>query len=401
MLPHILQHVRELVEAHTSVSERARYKIITPFPPGGPDFADFDPSALVFADPPADAVSASVDTIRAFEFFNRTDSLFYDYSYGIRSDEYFLSRVCDRFFRNAQLATEDVSFTTRFAEKRDAFLNRYLRSTVGDQGRFDFRYTALTPIAWNAEPVVLNAAEVERLKRKAIEVYEDLQLEASGFMDALIGEIRASDYSEIRYHFGSFDVIREWMDPQLFESRDWTFSPGGRALYGENDPYFTENDVKLCFAQRYYLIRSYTATRPASPTPVRPHVRDHRRGAGGPAIRVHHTEPLIGTAVRDTSHTAVDVRRRQLRSHLIGKRVARLEAGAPAIAGTAVDAAGTRPRHVWIPATATVPAHWERAPAGTSTTPHPDAPTTSYKIAAVKCRVIPFDRESRPVGGDV
>ena len=101
MLPIIFQHVRELAEVHAPVAERDRYKLITPFPPSGPDFPDFKEDVLEFGDPPADGDSASLDTIRAYEFFKRTDSLYYDYSYGIASD-YLLSQICQTFFLNAQ-----------------------------------------------------------------------------------------------------------------------------------------------------------------------------------------------------------------------------------------------------------------------------------------------------------
>ena len=204
MLPVILQHVRELAEVHIGAPERDRNKIITPFPPIGPDFPEFQADDLGFRDVPPDGGAAALDTVHAFEFFKRTDSLYYDYSYGIKSEEFRLSHVCDRFFAAAQARDNDPGFEMPFARTREAFQNRYNRVTSGDLGNLPFKYTALSPISWNPEPVTLNAVEVERLKQKAIAVYEDLDPGSVGFLNSLIDEVKASNYSSISYELGFF-----------------------------------------------------------------------------------------------------------------------------------------------------------------------------------------------------
>ena len=50
MLPIILQHVRELAEASLLPPEKDHYKIITPFPPRGPDFPDLIKEVLCIYD---------------------------------------------------------------------------------------------------------------------------------------------------------------------------------------------------------------------------------------------------------------------------------------------------------------------------------------------------------------
>lgn len=391
MLPIILQHVRELAEVHSAAAERERYKIITPFPPGGGnDFPDFDEQALTFGDPPSDRAAASTDTIHAFDFFNRTDQLYYDYSYGVKSDDYHLSDICQKFYLNAQTDAADLDFRTSFDDKKDAFLNKYRRFTAGDLGQLDFRYTTLSPIAWKAERVVLDSSEIERLKAKALTVYEDLEPDDIGFVSSLIEDVRSASYSAIQYDFGFFDVIREWIDPPLFESPGWSFSSGSRALYGETDPFFAGNDVKLCFAHRFYLVRNCAATASVSPLPPPPTVRDHR------APLLEHRRRVDATAIRgvmlhgDVGATPVDEHRRKLRNELIGVRVARIVRDLePAELPTPVPA--PRAGYVWIPPTASVPGHWERERAGARPEPtaEPVVESARYKIAAVKCRILP------------
>lgn len=387
MLPIILQHVRELAEVHVSEAERDRYKIITPFPPSGPDFPDFAEEELGFSDQPADSAEASEDTLRAYRFFNTTDNLYYDYSYGIKSEDKRLSAdICQKFFLEAQTDTSGIAFSASFAERRDAFLNRYKRQTAGTiLGEHEFRYTSPSPVSWSEK--LLNSSEIERLKKKAIAVYEDLQLDNVGFVKALIDEVRSSNYSKIAYEFGSFDVARDWMDPRLFESGEWAFSSGSRVLYGESDPFFVDNDVKLCYAQRFYVIRKYAATPGATPQSERPVVRDHRVGAVMD-IRAHRR----GAGRVRAGESRVDQDRRKVRNALIHEKVKRIDrALAPAAPPEPVPVPKPRAGFVWVPATATVGGHWERVRARSP--PHPAAETpadkSSYKIAAVKCRVLP------------
>ena len=414
MLPIIFQHVRELVELQLAGTESSRYKIITPFPPASSDFADFDDAALAFGDPPKSGDSASQDTVRAFEFFNRADYLYYDYSYGIRSDEYRLSSVCRKFFGNALPAEGDLDFDKSFHEKKDAFEQRYLRSTVGDLGNYHFRYTSPSMVSWYPDRAVLQSPEVERMKEKAIAVYEDLDAANSGLVAALVESIRSTNYASVSYDLGFFDVIREWMNPRLFEHPGWTFPSGGRQLYGEGDPAFTGDDVslKLCFAQRFYLLRNCTAELKApTPPPGGVVVRDHRSDDDP-------THEPGGVTVRDHRRD-VDTRRR-IRNEFVAQKIARYDAATtaamlamatapmelPLAVPTAVftPAPATRSGFVWVPATATVPGHWERerAQPDPESTPPPAPPV--YRIAAVKCRlvaprpepVVPTRSEERP-----
>ena len=405
MLPVILQHVRELAEVHIGAPERDRNKIITPFPPIGPDFPEVQADDLAFRDVPPDAVSASVDTLHAHDFFKRTDGLYYDYSYGIKSEEFRLSQICERFFAAAQARDNDPGFETPFARTRDAFQNRYNRVTSGDLGNLPFKYTSLSPVSWNPEPVVLGVTEIERLKQKAIAVYEDLDPGSVGFLNSLIDEVKASNYSSISYELGFFDVVREWMDPGLFESPHWAFPSGTRTLYGEGDPTFADNAVKLCYAQRFYVIRNNRATEPPGPPPPPPpEVRDHRRVfLRGAVLRDRLTAVRVGgspaaTAVAVAPDAGSDVlRRRAIRNTLIHRKVESFAALPTTVATlptavlTAEVAPPPRAGFVWVPATAAVPGHWERERAGGTPQPLPDPPPPvkpGLRIAAVKCRLL-------------
>jgi hypothetical protein len=378
VLPLILQHVRELVELQLAGTESSRYKILTPFPPTSPDFADFDDSALTFSDPPEAGDSASRDTVRAFEFFNRTDYLYYDYSYGIRSEDYRLSSLCRRFFSNAVPTAADVEFDVSFTEKKDAFERRYLRSTVGDLGNYDFRYTSPSAVSWYSDRVVLPAAEVQRMKDKTIAVYKDLDVGNSGLVTALVESIRSMNYPSVSYDLGSFDVIREWMDARLFENPNWSFPSGSRQLYGEGDPVFASDaaPLKLCFAQRFYLVRDCSG----EPEPTE--------------------QPTGGVVVRD--HRDDIDPRRLTRDRLMARSLARFDAAATAVMATAMgpatvtpvaiasaaDAtpAEAKPGFVWVPATATVPGHWERERAHQDPPPGPSPPV--YRVGALMCRLV-------------
>ena len=386
MLPIILQHVRELAEVHVAAPERDRYKIITPFPPAGQDFPEFQDDDLAFRDLPPDAPTASLDSLHAYEFFKRTDSLYYDYSYGIRSEEFALSRICERFFGSAVPSGGDVAFDAPFGEQKSAF-TRLKRVTSGDLGNLPFRYTSLSPVSWNRDRVVLGSTEIERLKQKALAVYEDLEPGTVGFLNALIEEVKAANFASIEYDFGFFDVIREWMDPRLFESTDWSFPWGNRTLYGEGDSTFANNAVKLCYAQRYYVVRSYTGTVRTTPPPEPPEVRDH--GMRRLVVDRGRLHRLGAVAVREAPaateviEAPVDLHRRALRNVLIHRKAIAL--GAPAVVAPVAPRAG----FVWVPATASVPGHWERARAGApAPVPDPPAPKAGYTVAALKCRLV-------------
>jgi hypothetical protein len=397
MLPVILQHVRELAEATVAPAERERYKLITPFPPGGEDFPEFQEDDLAFRDMPPDGASASLDSLHAYEFFKRTDGLYYDYSYGIKSGEFVLSQICGRFFGTARKRGDNAAFNEPFDQMADAFSKRFARVTSGDLGNLPFKYTSLSPVSWNTDRIVLSAGEIERLRQKTLALYADLDADGLGFLAALIEAVKAANYSSIEYELGSFDVIREWMDPRLFDSADWEFPGGSRTLYGDGDPVFTENPIKLCFAQRYYVIRNCAGT-PAAvpPPPPPPEVRDHRTDrlagravAGGVFARARVHDHRIAAAPVATAE-AIDVRRREVRNLLIHRRLTATTT-AHELTATAVIATPPPPRagFVWVPASGDTPGHWERERAG-ATQPVPDPPAPKgYKIAALKCRLLP------------
>jgi hypothetical protein len=389
MLPLILQHVRELADAQSAGPERDRYKIITPFPPDGQGWPTFSKEALEFNDPPREGDSASLDTVRAFEFYRTTDSLYYDYSYGIRSEDYSLSQVCQKFFLNAREDTSDLSYRTTFSEKQEAFLRKYSRSTVGDLGLFPYKYTSLSPVSWSSGKVTLASPEIERLQFKAMAVYQEL--EGVELAESLVEELRSTSYSVVEYDFGFFDVIREWLDPHLFEGR-WEFASGDRTLYGEADAFFESNDVSLCFAQRFYLVKNCQATT-ATPTST-PEIRDHRVGRLSAITPARFAAAGGGTLVADGGPSDVRDRRRVVRNELIRRTMARAGVAPAAMAapagGTEPSPAAPPPRagFVWVPATAGVAGHWERERAGVPRVVEPPDETT-YRVAAIKCRTLP------------
>lgn len=351
VLPFILQHARELVEAQLPSTAKANTKIITPFPPDLNDFPGFAQEDLEFADPQTDADLKKNDTWNAFNFFNSTDNLFYDFSYGLKAPEYFLSQVCSNFIANSTYETSSSLFAESFKEMKDAFLQRYHRSTIGDLGSVDFYYTFPSQIKWYPR-IKLSADEVERMKRKAIEVYNSI--EQTPFLSALIGGINESNYNTIEYDLAYFDVNRKWVNPSLFENAEWKFKNGDEALYGPTDKNFAEGNAQLCYAQRYYVIKEYTGTvksatvhTPASPLPARVLIRDHR------------------TQMRNTQ--------------LIKKM---------ALGPLSLSAAPTRAGFTWVND------HWERQKAGrpivSTSVAVAAAPVTIFKVVAVLARIIPW-----------
>lgn len=401
LLPLILQHVRELIEAQTLLSENDKYKIITPFPPAFNDFPDFIKDNLGFSDPEIDAVVAARDTWNAYDFFLSTDSLFYNYSYGIRSPDQSLSQVWKKFTNDAQFTdTADTNFINTFNEKKVAFLERFSRSTVGDLGRVDFYYTSPAGLQWDSGKIELPEAECERLKQKALSVYRSIENKDNDYLKSLITEIEVTTYTKIEYDFGFFDVKRAWMDPMLFENNGWKFRTIKEALYSENDPDFNSEDIRLCFAERFYIIKNYTGklkatepvvdvSRPArSAASPRESISIPDRSIGSITVSDHMTDSTSARDLRTASRTVVDhrtgstivhdhrtvVRNNQLQKKLMLSDHSRI---------TTPERAG----FIWVID------HWERerahvkADADLSPVPGIDS---IYKIAAVKCRVIPW-----------
>lgn len=375
LLAIIFQHVRELAEVHISKTESNRYKLLTPFPPVGNDFPDFKKDNLAFTDPQTNADLATMDTIHAYDFYNCTNNLYYNYSYGIKSQDYYLSQVCNKFYNDALFTdTADPSFITNFKNKKDNFNIRFIRSTVGDLGKIDFYYTSLSPIQWNNGKIELTANDITRLKEKALSVYTSLQDINAGYITSLTAAITAANYAKIEYDFGFFDVQREWIEPQLMESDDWKFATDKDVLYGSNDADFATNDVQLAYAQRFYVIKNYTGTlapAPATGTPATGQifVRDHRTttspiaGSGQPAAQ---------PTVRD--HRTI-VRNVQLRSRLSQVNFTVLSKPT-----NPVDPTG---QFVWVND------HWERKRANSTPPDTKPADNTTYKTAAITCRIIP------------
>jgi len=379
LLPIILQHVRELTEAHTALAGNEHYKIVTPFPPVFNDFPDFQKDQLDFRDAQLDPVAAQSDTNEAFDFYRNTDFLYYDYSYGIKFEEQTLTKICNEFFLNSVFVnTEDTSFTTSFAEKKDAFLRKCRRQTVPQET--SFIYTAYSPIRWENNRVVITSEAINRLKEKALTVYANAGSN-NEHINSLLAQINAASYSKIEYDFGFFDVIRDWFDSALLESREWKFSADNKVLYGANDPAFETNDIKLCYAQRFYVVKNYSGT-PIPPAKGQPpgniQIRNHRRteetvNKGKPQVRNH--------------------RRTIERDRLLDLKIASIHAGKPLTARPATLTAAARmqpprPGFVWVPATDTVTGHWERERAKRNP-PDDGDNTAKYKVAAVLCRIIP------------
>lgn len=360
-LPIILQHVRELAEAQMPATEGKYFKLITPFPPEFNDFPDFTKDGLSFGDPQTDPAGAMNDTIRACEFFAVTDTLYYNYSYGLASQENKLSDVCERFFGNAMFVTTgDTALMDNFNEKKAA-LQRFRRTTVGDLGNIDFYFSSPSAIKWSQGKTILQNDDLKRLKQKTLDVYRAIPADGSDFLASLIAEIELSAFSKIEYELGFFDVNRAWVDPLLFEHSGWKFDSEKKALYGENNSEFANGDVRLCYAQRYYVIRNCKADSMPAPQAVT-------------ASMTHHVvlpPAMPGTITIHDHRTAV-------RNAQISRKLAPLR--------QAVSVDDARGNYIWVKD------HWERKRA--TPVPQPDpgqvVPADSiYKVAAVKCRIIP------------
>ena len=299
ILPIIFQHARELADLQMGVTESEHHKIITPFPPEGNEFLDFNKDDLEFADPETDSQSAIRDTSRANEYFLRTDNLVLDFSYGIPTEEYRLSRVCQKFYSQAvpKDSPDSADFRERFSAKKGSFL-KSKRTTVGDLGNIDFVYTYYSPIQWSRQ--ALNENDIARLQQKALDVYGNLGIQ-SPVLDALVADIKSVSlcYSQIQYDFGFFEVVRDWADPELFESNHWSFAADGDVLYGEGNSSFDENNVNLLYATRLYVIRNYSGTpKQHNATPETTIFMPQ----GGIEVRDHRSQPPPSGQVRDHRH---------------------------------------------------------------------------------------------------
>jgi hypothetical protein len=393
LLPIIFQHVRELAEMQLSGFESKALKILTPFPPSENDFPVFYQAGLEFADPENDATAKKRDTWNAYEFFSSVDKLYYNYSYGIKSDDYCLSRVCEKLYRDAVLeSSASTDFNELFQDKKNAFSVRFHRSTVGDLGEIPFPYTYPSKIQWNAEKVRLGESDIKRLRLKALAVYLGIETGSNERLARLIAEIDALACSNMEYELGFFDVTREWMDPKVFESSNWKFRSATEALYGENDDTFKSGDVKLCYAQRFYVLRSWSGT-PALNVPVPSSMKlepilAFQIGVPAPSVTVRDSTVWQGpNLIRD--HRTV-VRNDLIKAKFLSLPVQPSLARPPTVQLNPVQAVNPK-GFVWVND------HWERARATEVVEPgvvepgvvkDETPPEIAFRVAAVKCRVL-------------
>ncbi len=358
----IFQHVRELIGISASPLAGGKSKLITPFPPSTFDFADLTQEFFDFSDPPQTGSEATLDTVRALHFYRAMDALYYDFSYGIRSEDSDLSSILRKFYLDTEITGESDAFRTDFEEKKDAFMNRYVRSTAGDLGNSDFRYTFASPLQWQSAKVVMSESDLASSKTRALEVIGDVDIE-NEYLNSVAERIAGMELESIEYELGHFDVIREWMDPKLLEGRGWKFRSEGEMLYGRDDPEF-DGGLKLTFAERFYLVR-HCAAKVKTAVAVPPTVRDHRL----PAV--------------EAGRQAI---RRRKRNNFIAA-VLKKSFSAAAIAAKPTEVP-VREGFLWVEAAGGVPGHWERKRAGAAEAV-PQAKDESFKIAAVRCRLIP------------
>jgi hypothetical protein len=298
ILPIIFQHARELAELQIAVTEKERHKIITPFPPEGNEFLDFNKEDLQFGDSQNDSELARIDTSKAHEYFLRTDNLILDFSYAIPSEEYRLSRVCEKFYSQAVAkdSPDSAGFTANFSAKKASFL-KSKRSTVGDLGQTDFLYTYYSAIQWSQQ--TLDGGDIDRLTQKALDVYGNLGIQ-NPILDALVSDVKSIPlcYSKLQYEFGFFDIVRDWADPELFESNQWSFANDKDVLFGEANDSPDGESINFMYATRLYVIRNYSGTpKEYTASQAGTEVRDHR--AGGVAVLSSTPTWRTGAGVRD------------------------------------------------------------------------------------------------------
>lgn len=394
ILPITFQHVRAIATQNLGGQLNKNFKIITPFPPIGNDFGDFKLDDLEFNDTQLETEGAAKDSYNAYEFSLRTDKLYYNFSYGIISQDYYLSQVCKRFYgETMNINAVSSDFLNNYNEKKHNYLVRLQRQTVGNLGKIDFPYVSLSQISWNNKITILKN-EIDKLKKEVILVYDEVRNADETFTKARIEEIKMLSYSKIEFDLGYFDVIRGWIDPQLFEDNSWKLNSGDSALYGENDPDFLNTDVRLCYAHRYYVIRKYIGhSIPIEYSDLKKFddfiisVRD-RRSTG--------IKPLNSAAADDKRTTTAGDKRIEKRNSFLSKNINHHKSennkSTDNIIVKSLNFSDTSPSgYVWIPATSSVPGHYIRN--RTSSKPEGNNPVSidnMIKIAAVIGRVIPW-----------
>jgi hypothetical protein len=298
ILPIIFQHARELADLQMAVTEKERHKIVTPFPPEGNEFLDFNKDDLQFGDPQSDPDLARLDTSKAHEYFLRMDNLMLDFSYAVPSEDYRLSRVCEKFYSQAiaKDSPDSADFTQRFSARKASFLHSK-RQIVGALGQNDFLYTYYSPMQWTQQ--TLDGGDIDRLTQKALDVYGNLGIQ-NPILDSLVSDIKSIPlcYSKLQYEFGFFDIIRDWVDPELFESNQWSFANDNDVLFGEASNTPDGDGVNFMYATRLYVIRNFSGTpKEYTASQAGTEVRDHR--AGGVAVVSSTPAWRTGGAVRD------------------------------------------------------------------------------------------------------
>ena len=374
LLPLIFQHVRELADLQASPADGDRYKTITPFPPEGNDFGSFAPEDMEFTDAQSDAELAKKDAQKANEYFLKTDSLIFDYSYGRKSEDFTLSTVCDKFYAQAlvrdNFAVND--FVDRLNEKRDAF-KMSLRSTVADLAQMHYRFTSYSPVQWTK--IALDDKDIERLQQKCLVVYGDLGIE-SPVLDALVSDIHSISlcYSKVEYEFGYFDVLRNWIDPTLLERPEWMFASANEVIYGKPNDFFEENGISLMYAKRYFVVRN-----------VKGSVKEHQ---GGKQL----AKPLPVAHDLRAATSSVNPKRLAWRNTLLSAKLNLLLKAATTVKKFEMPQKPVgNGLYNWILERNGVPAHWERVRANKEDPNRTKEETEAinYRIAAIKCRALP------------
>ena len=228
------------------------------------------------------------------------------------------TKVCRECARNSTQAgaivpkatPAGVAFGQRLSAMSESFRhNRHALSA--SQGDPEFRYTYYSPIQWT--PQTLDSDEIARLQQKTLDVYGGLDVEPSrgrAELDALLSRVKSVSlcYSKLQYELGSFEILRDWVDPELFDSDQWSFADPNDVLVG--DPTVPHN-VGFMYATRLYVVRNYFGTpREYSGTTMAggstpdggvgstsstgPIVRDHRGStAEGGGVSTSSTGPIV------------------------------------------------------------------------------------------------------------
>jgi hypothetical protein len=159
--------------------------------------------------------------------------------------------------------------------------------------------------------MVVNYLKYQKAYSDAYEKYTDLMIKAvtgnagdvqkASMLGALVSDIKSISlcYSKLQYEFGFFDIVRDWVDPALFENNQWSFANDKDVLFGESNDSAGKDNVDCMYATRLYVIRKYSGTpKEYSASQAGMDVRDHRPG-GGAVMFSTHGNLAPGTVIRD------------------------------------------------------------------------------------------------------